>query len=120
MEAVSTGAATITILSALSQAPVIFTILVLVIGPWIMSIFIAWISNRNQERRFREVEAMYTNNVRLVEDYDKICAGLTRVAEEQTGYMMSNTAALTALTDKIATNQFCPMARVRAKAEGEA
>ena len=119
MEAVSTGAATVTILSALSQAPVIFVILVLVIGPWIMSFFIAWISNRNQERRFHEVETMYTNNVRLVEDYSKACEGLTRVAEEATGFMMSNTAAMTALNDRISTNQFCPMARVRTKAEGE-
>jgi hypothetical protein len=119
MDAVNTGITTLTILQAISQGPVVFVALVMVLGPWITMFLLFWVSNRNHERRFREVEVMYKKNVRLVQDYSGVCESLIRVAEEQTGYMVSNTAALTLLTDRISTNQFCPMARVRTKTEDE-
>lgn len=48
--------------------PLITILVLVVIGPWIA----VFVLNRGQEKRHAEVVEMYTNNVHLVEDFERI------------------------------------------------
>ena len=52
------------------------------------------------------MKEMYKNNVKLVEDYGKL-------ASVQNDVVTINTAKWSEAIDKINTNQYCPMARVK-------
>jgi len=55
-----------------------------------------------------ETRRMYENNVKLVEQYERLAGDLREV-------VIMNTTAMTSLGDDIKQNQFCPMQRLEKK-----
>jgi excinuclease UvrABC ATPase subunit len=91
-----------TIVEKLGALPVGSMFIVIVFGPWIFS----FIMSRVQEKRFDAMKEMYKNNVKLVESFDKLASGLNDV-------VTLNTAKWSEAIDKINSNQYCPLARVK-------
>lgn len=85
-----------------SEWPFALLFIFLVIGPWVLSIFLA----HAYQKRFESVVAMYENNVELVTAYNKLATDLHEV-------VMVNTRVMTELVQAIRTNQFCPMVRLQ-------
>jgi hypothetical protein len=77
-------------------------VLALLFGPWVFSFIMA----RINEKRYQAMEAMYKNNVKLVECFEKLAA-------EQNDTITLNTAKWQEVSDKIDTNQYCPNNRTR-------
>lgn len=101
-ETAQTINAVATIIDKLGALPIGTLLLIVLFGPWIFS----FIANRAQEKRFDAMKEMYKNNVKLVEDYGKL-------ASVQNDVVTINTAKWSEAIDKINTNQYCPMARVK-------
>ena len=85
------------IIAEMGSWPVGIVLLVVVVGPWVMSFFLA----RGQERRFAAVQTMYENNVKLVEGYEKLCARQDNREGALRDLVMLNTQALTRLSDAL-------------------
>lgn len=84
------------------------------VGPWMMAMMLAWF----QSRRFESVVKMYKSNVRLVEDYQKVCTQQENLSKELKDIIVLNTRAMTELVDNIRGNQFCPKVRLKKEATG--
>lgn len=76
-------------------------VLVIIIGPWVLALVLAYA----QGKRFEAVVRMYEDNVGLVKGYQSVAGDLKDV-------VMMNTRALTRVCDAINQNQFCPMVRL--------
>lgn len=85
------------ILAEMGSWPVGAVLLVVVVGPWLMAFFLA----REQERRFEAVQAMYENNVKLVEGYEKLCQRQDNREGALRDLVQMNAQAVTRLTDAI-------------------
>ena len=66
--------------------PLGLLICLILIGPWMILMFVS----RAQEHRFEEMRLMYENNVRLVENYEKM-------SKEKQDVIIMNTQAVTEL-----------------------
>lgn len=95
-------AAIATIVDKLGALPVGSMFIVVVFGPWIFS----FIMSRIQEKRFDAMKDMYKSNVKLVESFE-------RLATVQNDVVTLNTSKWSEAIDKINTNQYCPLARVK-------
>ena len=101
-ETAQTLGALATIVEKLGALPIGTLLIVVIFGPWIFS----FLMERAQEKRMAAMEAMYKSNVKLVEAYSKLADALNDV-------ITLNTAKWSETLDKINTNQYCPMARVK-------
>jgi hypothetical protein len=84
------------ILSQVGTWPIGTVLFAVIIGPWIIVLFVS----RSQDRRFEAVIEMYKNNVKLVENYEMI-------ASEQADMIRLSTAATTELTTYLRTRTPC-------------
>lgn len=73
--------------------PLISIAVAVVIGPWIA----VFVLNRGQERRHAEVVKMYTDNVALVQEYEKMQERADRREETLVSLLRLNTEAQTSL-----------------------
>ncbi|MHB8110880.1 MAG: hypothetical protein ACYDHW_12725 [Syntrophorhabdaceae bacterium] len=101
-ETAHTIGAIATIIDKLGALPIGTLLIVILFGPWIFS----FLMERAQEKRFEAMKDMYKSNVKLVESFDKLAGVLNDV-------VTLNTAKWSEAMDKINTNQYCPMARVK-------
>jgi len=86
-EQMSALTAIASIVSKVGTWPIGSIIALVIFGPWIVMVLIS----RSIEKRHEAVVAMYENNVRLVQKYEKI-------ADQQADTIRINTAATTELT----------------------
>lgn len=96
-----TAAAILALLRQMGSWPIVAA-MILVVGPWAFSLY----GNRVMEKRFEAMKAMYENNVKLVKCYEEL-AGM------QNDIVTLNTAKWAEALEKIDTNQFCPVSRVK-------
>lgn len=89
--------------------------LILLIGPWVLAVVLMWMIEKSQARRLRAVQNMYENNAALVEKFAETAEALKTLAEDQQGFMVGNTQALTELVASINMNQYCPLVRTEKK-----
>jgi hypothetical protein len=94
----------LSLLAKIVEWPVALVLLVVLIGPWLMAVWLAYAYNK----RFEAVVRMYENNVELVKHYERVAADLKEV-------VIMNTQAITTMHHDITTNQFCPLQRVEKK-----
>lgn len=97
----------LSLLDKLSGWPFGVLVFLIVIGPWLLAVFLA----TSYRKRHDEVVEMYKSNVRLVEAYADATTGLRQV-------VTMNTEAMTKLCDQVTNNQYCPMVRIDKKARG--
>ena len=90
----------LSIMKVLSGWPFAMFFFLLIVGPWILSLSLAYSSRK----RFEGVVSMYEQNVQLVENYESVASDLKDV-------VMVNTQTFSTLTKAIETNQFCPIVR---------
>lgn len=96
-----------TVMEYLSRWPFAILFFILVVGPWVLSIFLA----HAYQKRFEAVVHMYENNVELVNGYSRLASDLHDV-------VVVNTRVMTELVQAIRTNQFCPMVRTSDRLRG--
>jgi len=80
---------------------------VIIIGPWLLSVMLAW----SYRKRFDAVVVMYENNAMLVKNYENMARDLKDV-------IMLNIQVNTELVQAIKTNQFCPAIRLEKLSPG--
>lgn len=85
-EQISVVTAVANIVEKMGTWPIGTLLLVVQLGPWVGM----WLFTRIIEQRFRQISAMYEENVKLVKNYE-------RLAEEQADTIRLNTAAITEL-----------------------
>ena len=78
------------ILRALSGWPFALLFFGLVIGPWVLALFLAY----SYRKRFEAVVDMYESNVRLVQKYEQVASDLKDV-------VILNTQTMTTLVESI-------------------
>lgn len=88
------------LLEYLSQWPFALFFFIVVVGPWLLAILLAYADRK----RFEGVVRMYEDNVALVEDYRSLAGDLKEV-------VIMNTQAIVGLDNDISKNQFCPLVR---------
>ena len=96
------------ILERIAHWPLGMLLLIVVIGPWLLAVFLA-VQYRNG---LNEIRQMYKNNVHLVEGYERLCGDLKDV-------VILNAQSVANLNKSIEDNQFCPMVRLKKQATGE-
>ena len=89
-----------TLLSKIGTWPLGSIVAAVVFGPWIVMGFIA----RGMEKRHEAAIQMYTENVKLVVNYEKIADGLQDI-------IVLSTQTMTGVKEKIDNNLFCPLMR---------
>ncbi len=99
-EQISVLTSIVTLVKMLSSWPVIGILLLMIVGPWVMAMFLFSFTSK----RFEAVVSMYESNVKLVEQYEKVSKDLKDV-------VMVNTSTFSKLTEAIKGNQFCPIVR---------
>lgn len=92
------------ILERIGTWPVGTVLVAVAFGPWVMMYFIA----RGQEKRFDAVAQMYKDNVKLVEQYEKLAKGLQEM-------IVWCTQTMTGVKDIAENNLYCPIVRKGAK-----
>lgn len=97
----------LSIMDKMSGWPFGMLFFVIIIGPWLLAIMLAW----QYRRRFESVVEMYENNVDLVKRYESLATDLKDV-------IVLNTRVNTELVEAIRTNQFCPVVRLEKSAQG--
>lgn len=114
--------ATITMLAKLLEYfrewPFTALFVIIVIGPWVLSIVLAVADRKrldkvtaSNETRFAAAVKMYQDNVVLVQNYE-------RLSEDLHDVVILNTQVMTELVQSIKTNQFCPMVRLDVRTRG--
>lgn len=103
-EQISILTALVSVLKTFSSWPFGIFVFCIVIGPWLMAIFITHNQSNTHKKRFEEVVDMYESNVRLVEKYEAVAKDLRDV-------VIMNTQGWQKATDAIDKNQFCPVVR---------
>jgi hypothetical protein len=104
---ISALASLIEMVNRISGWPFGLMLFLFLIGPWILSLLIAYL----QRSRFEAVVNMYEKNVSLVEKYEKVASDLKDV-------IILHTQTTTTMINDIRTNQYCPMIRLRKTAAG--
>jgi len=89
-------------LSGWPVGTVLGILLLALIGPWVVVL----LTSRAQEKRFEAVQAMYESNVTLIKSFEKL-------ANVQAELISLNTAKWTEVGDKVDTNQYCPLLRIK-------
>jgi len=84
------------IISQIGSWPVGSVIIAVIFGPWVMM----YLFSRSMEKRHEAAMKMYENNVKLVENYDKM-------ASEQADAIRLSIAATTELTTFLKTRTPC-------------
>ena len=92
----------ISIFSHVGVGPIFTIVLVVIIGPWVFAVAMAWV----QGKRFDAMRQMYLNNVDLVKCYEAL-------AKQQNDVVTLNTAEWSEVRSKIDSNQYCPYVRVK-------
>jgi hypothetical protein len=105
-EQISLACALIGIFSKMGAWP-LGVVIFLVIGPWIMSLLLAYLQRTQHAAAVR----MYENNVTLAESSGQLAKDLKEV-------VIMNTLAFQRLADDIEQNQFCPAVRLEKRAGG--
>lgn len=90
------------VMERMANWPFASLLLVLVIGPWVMSLAMSY----TDRKRIDQVVEMYRNNVHLVEGYRDL-------ATEQADRITLNTQAWIGVRDAIDRNEFCPVIRTK-------
>ena len=108
-EEISVLMALLSALNKMSGWPFGMMLFLIIVGPWLLALMIAYIN----KKRFEAVVKMYESNVKLVEDNEDLASDLKEV-------VIMNTQAMTHLGDLIKQNQFCPAQRVEKKTVGVA
>ncbi len=108
------------LLSAIGTWPTITVVAMVTIGPWVAMIILSARQSREISRmvtksseKFDAVVEMYKNNVELVRSYERQYDALTRINEDAHDSINLNTKILTQLSERIATNMFCPPLRAQ-------
>lgn len=99
-ETVTTIAQFVSLVERVSNWPFASLLLVILIGPWVLSISGNYMNRRHIER----IERFYNDNVKLVQAYEAIAGDL------KDAYLM-NAQAFSALKEAIHANQYCPLLR---------
>lgn len=97
----------IMLVEKVSQWPVIMIVLLIIVGPWVMTL----IFNMQNQKRFETVVRMYENNTKLVDDYKSVTGDLKEV-------VIMNTQAVSRMCMDIEHNEFCPAVRLEKHAKG--
>lgn len=84
------------LVSQVGTWPIGLVLVAVVLGPWIMMGY----NSHSMDKRHQAVEEMYKNNVKLVENYEKIAA-------EQADTIRLSTAATTELTTYLKNRTPC-------------
>ena len=99
------------ILDKLGTTPVLVFSLAVLIGPWIVSVWITRSQDKRmgkiherQDKQFAAAVKMYEDNVVLVKNYEGIASNLQ-------GLVILTTQTMQKLVEKISSNQFCPLVR---------
>lgn len=105
-EQVAALTAIASIVSKVGTWPIGSIMAAVVFGPWVM----LWILSRGMEKRQEAALKMYEDNVKLVENYEKIANGLQDI-------IVLSTQKMTQVKDRIDNNLFCPLMRKDQKVE---
>jgi len=89
-EEISVAMALVSLLREMSRWEFGVLFFILVIGPWVLALVIAYIN----KKRFESVVTMYEKNVKLVENYSTLARDLKEI-------IIMNTQAMTRLCDRI-------------------
>ncbi|MEW6263370.1 MAG: hypothetical protein AB1641_09850 [Thermodesulfobacteriota bacterium] len=81
--------------------PLATILLVVIIGPWLMSMFL----DRAQERRHKAVAEMYDHNVKLVQESQDMAKRVCILTEDVQGALIMNAQAMTSLAEIIKARQ---------------
>ena len=95
-----------TIFSKVGTWPIGSIVAAVVFGPWVMMGIIA----RGMEKRHEAAILMYTENVKLVVNFEKLAESLQSI-------VVLSTQTLTGVKDRIDNNLFCPLMRKDQKVE---
>lgn len=90
------------LIERVSNWPFASLLLVLVVGPWVMSL----INSYTQRRQLDQAVQMYKDNVNLVKSWE-------RLADDQKDIITLNTQAWIGVRDAIQRNEFCPVVRAK-------
>jgi hypothetical protein len=90
VEQVAVLTALASLLEKIGGWPLGLIVFVVIVGPWILSVFLAWI----QQKRIDVVVEMYKNNVKLLEKDQELSCDLKDI-------VIMNTTAMTRLVDRI-------------------
>ena len=101
-EAITSLTALVAIMERVANWPFFSLLLVLVIGPWVLSLFMSY----TDRKRLEQVVAMYEHNVHLVESYKEIASDMKEV-------VTLNTQAWVGVEKAISANEFCPVIRAK-------
>lgn len=99
-EQISLLTSLVAVIKMLSNWPFAIFAAILIIGPWLLAVMLAY----KDRQRFEAVVTMYEKNVELVHDYHDLAKNLRDV-------VMINTQTFTTLSEAIKSNQFCPVVR---------
>jgi len=105
-EQVAALTAIASIVSKVGTWPIGSIMAAVVFGPWVM----LWILSRGMEKPQEAALKMYEDNVKLVENYEKIANGLQDI-------IVLSTQKMTQVKDRIDNNLFCPLMRKDQKVE---
>ena len=101
-EQIAALTALVTIIERVGNWPFMSLLLVLVIGPWVLSLGMGY----TDRKRLEQVVSMYEHNVHLVESYKEIAGDMKEV-------VTLNTQAWVGVEAAIRANEFCPVIRSR-------
>lgn len=94
------------IVAKIGTWPIGSIIAAIVFGPWVVMGIIA----RGMEKRHEAAIAMYKDNVKLVEQYERTAEGLQDI-------IVLSTQTMTQVRDRIDANLYCPLMRKDPKVE---
>ncbi|PKN67174.1 MAG: hypothetical protein CVU57_04275 [Deltaproteobacteria bacterium HGW-Deltaproteobacteria-15] len=97
----------LSIMDKMSGWPFGLLFFMIVVGPWVLAIMLAY----GYRKRFESVVGMYQANVRLVEKFIELSGDLKEV-------VIMNTQAWQRTCDAVEKNQFCPQIRLQKSAVG--
>ncbi|WP_028320389.1 hypothetical protein [Desulfatiglans anilini] len=81
--------------------------LIVMIGPWLLSLHLAF----SERQRFEAVVRMYENNVDLLKTTQNLAQDLKEI-------IITNIQGMTKIMHEMETNQYCPMMRLEKRAPG--
>lgn len=106
------------ILKIVSSWPVGSVIGAIVMGPWILVVFLSRAADKRDqanERRFDAVKQMYEKNVELVRDSHGLSDDLKDIVIMNTQESQKTRSEVEKARDDIKNNRFCPVMRVENK-----
>ena len=96
------------VIARLGTTPILLFLSLILVGPWMVIAFWAWMMERRQSTRFEAVVQMYQNNVELVKSYE----GITKNLQD---LVILTASTMQTLVRQIDSNLYCPVVRKKTK-----